>query len=96
MVINTSIPAASLQASPLSNQKTSAQPAATSTDNTSTAQSFSASAEELAAFSQEITSQDGAQQSTDLARNSMLNQSSLALLAQGQHSSQTVLDLLAV
>ena len=92
MVINASVSAASLPAKQITPAKPATQPAATSA---ASAQDLSVSSEYLAASSPEITSDDEAQQSTDFAVNSILNQSSIALLAQGQHQSQTVIDLLA-
>jgi hypothetical protein len=94
MVINTSVSPALLPSNPLPVTKSSAQPnpagAASSTDSPS----LSVNAEDLAAFGSELTTDDAAQQSTDFARNSILNQSALTLLAHGQHQSQTVMDLL--
>jgi len=95
MVINTSVSAANLQSNQLSPPKPVAQPANTSAVRSSSASALPSSAETLAASTSEITSDDAAQQSLEFARNSILNQPGLALLAQGQHLPQTVMDLLA-
>jgi hypothetical protein len=95
MVINSSLSAANLQNDQLSHPKPVTQPANASAVSSTPAPALSSSAETLAASASEITSDDAAQQSLEFARNSILNQPSLALLAQGRHQPQTVMDLLA-
>jgi hypothetical protein len=95
MVINTSVSAASLQSKPLSAPKPAVRPAASESAAAPATTAVSPGQEALAAFSPEITTPDAAQQSTDFASNSILNQSTLALISHGQLQSQTVMDLLA-
>jgi hypothetical protein len=84
MVINSSLPLASPQPAKPSATKPAPPPAGDS--------SFLAPLD-LASVP-EITSPEGAQQGQEFARNSILNQSSLALLAQGKLSAETVYSLL--
>jgi hypothetical protein len=95
MVINTSVSSASVLGNPSPVTKSNVQSNPAGTASSTDSPNLSVNAEDLAAFGSEITTDDAAQQSTDFARNSILNQSSLALLAHGQHQSQTVMDLLA-
>ena len=84
MVINTSLPSAN---SPLT-KTPSAKPATQAASDVSTAPA----AMEISSLP-ELTSPDEAQQSAALALTNILNQSSIALLAQGNHSPETVFSL---
>jgi hypothetical protein len=84
MVINTSLPVASPQPA----KPSAAKPALPAAGDSSSLAPLDLSS------SPEITTLDGARQSQDFARNSILNQSSLALLAQGNLSPDTVYSLL--
>jgi hypothetical protein len=84
MVINTSLPLASPQSAKPSANK-AAPPAAGDTSSLAPLDLTSVP---------EITTPEGAQQGQEFARNSILNSSSLALLAQGNLSAETVYSLL--
>lgn len=95
MYINTSVPADNLQGNNPAPVRPGAQAPADSTSVPTAQPGLSANSLELMSSDLPISSEDAAGQSTQAARNSILNQSSLALLAHGQLHPQTVLDLLA-